>query len=55
VTIDKFKVIKNYQGRYFFEEPPHVYAIAENAYHSLLNTGINQCIIITYVKGLITF
>jgi myosin heavy subunit len=40
-------VIKGYQGRYFFEEPPHVYAIAESAYHSLMNEGVNQCIIIT--------
>jgi len=44
-------VIKNYQNRYFFEEPPHVYAIAEHAYHSLLTEGINQCIIITGESG----
>ena len=45
------KVIKSYCGRYFYEEPPHVYAIAEDAYRSLLNEGINQCIIIRSVRG----
>eukprot|EP01094_Clydonella_sp_ATCC50884_P004683 TRINITY_DN13717_c0_g1_i1.p1 TRINITY_DN13717_c0_g1~~TRINITY_DN13717_c0_g1_i1.p1 ORF type:complete len:1028 (+),score=338.91 TRINITY_DN13717_c0_g1_i1:131-3085(+) len=45
------KVIKSYCGRYFYEEPPHVYAIAEDAYRSLLNEGINQCIIISGESG----
>ncbi|PRP86414.1 hypothetical protein PROFUN_05333 [Planoprotostelium fungivorum] len=44
-------IIKNYQGRYFFEEPPHVYAIAESAYHSLMSEGLNQCVIITGESG----
>ena len=41
-------IIKTYSGRYIYEEPPHVYAIAEDAYRSLLNEGKNQCIIIRY-------
>jgi len=44
-------VIKSYQDRYIFEEPPHVYAIAEHAYHSLLSEGINQAIIISGESG----
>jgi hypothetical protein len=36
------------QDRYIFEEPPHVYAIAEDAYRSLLTEGVNQCIIIRH-------
>ncbi|ELR11773.1 myosin IF, putative [Acanthamoeba castellanii str. Neff] len=35
-------VIKSYQDRYIFEEPPHVYAIAEDAYRSLLTEGVNH-------------
>jgi hypothetical protein len=42
-------VIKNYCGRYIYEESPHVYAIAEDAYRSLLNEGKNQCIIIRFL------
>ncbi|KAL6052487.1 unconventional myosin-Ia [Balamuthia mandrillaris] len=45
------QVIKTYQGRYIFEEPPHVYSIAEHAYHSLLTEGQNQCIIISGESG----
>eukprot|EP00005_Dracoamoeba_jomungandri_P003003 CAMPEP_0174260130 /NCGR_PEP_ID=MMETSP0439-20130205/8860_1 /TAXON_ID=0 /ORGANISM="Stereomyxa ramosa, Strain Chinc5" /LENGTH=1002 /DNA_ID=CAMNT_0015344305 /DNA_START=46 /DNA_END=3054 /DNA_ORIENTATION=- len=43
--------IKSYSGRYIFEEPPHVYSIAEHSYHSLLTEGINQCIIISGESG----
>jgi myosin-1 len=39
-------IVKTYQGRYIYEEAPHVYAIAEDAYRSLLNEGQNQCVII---------
>jgi myosin-1 len=44
-------VVKTYQDRYIFEEPPHVYAIAEDAYHSLLTEGVNQTIIISGESG----
>lgn len=42
------------QDRYIFEEPPHVYAIAEDAYRSLLTEGVNQCIIIRHGSIIIT-
>jgi myosin-1 len=44
-------VVKSYQDRYIFEEPPHVFAIAEDAYRSLLSEGVNQCIIISGESG----
>eukprot|EP01087_Luapelamoeba_hula_P014225 TRINITY_DN4133_c0_g1_i1.p1 TRINITY_DN4133_c0_g1~~TRINITY_DN4133_c0_g1_i1.p1 ORF type:complete len:1005 (-),score=195.32 TRINITY_DN4133_c0_g1_i1:88-3102(-) len=45
------EAIKSYSGRYIFEEPPHVFAIAEDAYRSLLAEGVNQCIIISGESG----
>jgi myosin heavy subunit len=50
LTCSKKNKIKQ-KGRYYFEEPPHVYAIAEDSYHSLLTEGINQAIIITGESG----
>jgi len=44
-------IIKSYQGRYIYEEPPHVYAIAEDTYKALLNEGQNQCVIISGESG----
>eukprot|EP00033_Pygsuia_biforma_P003207 GCRY01003518.1.p1 GENE.GCRY01003518.1~~GCRY01003518.1.p1 ORF type:complete len:242 (-),score=43.45 GCRY01003518.1:22-747(-) len=43
--------IKKYMNRYIYENPPHIYAIAEEAYYSLLNEGENQCIIISGESG----
>jgi len=49
------QTVKMYQGRYIYEEPPHVFAIAEDAYRSLLNEGQNQCIIIRSLQIIILF
>ena len=40
-----------YQGKAFSENPPHVFAIADNAYHSMLNDRTNQTVIISGESG----
>ena len=43
--------IKNYQKRSFWENPPHVFGIAENAYYALTRSRKNQCVIIAGESG----
>ena len=45
------KVIKDYEGRYIYENPPHIYAIAESAYTNMRNSGSNCCVIISGESG----
>ena len=33
-----------------YENPPHVYALADNMYRNMLIDGENQCVIIRYVE-----
>lgn len=40
--------IKKYQGKSLGDLPPHIYAIANEAYYSLLKTKRNQCCVIRY-------
>lgn len=37
-----------YIGRARIELPPHVFAVAESAYRSMVNEKENQCVIIRY-------
>ncbi|XP_045464309.1 unconventional myosin IC [Harmonia axyridis] len=43
--------IKAYNGKHFFEVPPHVFAIADTAYRSLKEDYIDQCILISGESG----
>ncbi|XP_059052056.1 unconventional myosin IC isoform X1 [Achroia grisella] len=43
--------IKQYYKKAFFEAPPHVYAIADNAYRSLVYEHREQCILISGESG----
>eukprot|EP01104_Vermistella_antarctica_P007042 TRINITY_DN1777_c0_g1_i1.p1 TRINITY_DN1777_c0_g1~~TRINITY_DN1777_c0_g1_i1.p1 ORF type:complete len:946 (+),score=249.72 TRINITY_DN1777_c0_g1_i1:407-3244(+) len=45
------KVIPRYQGKFPYEVPPHVYAIAENAYKSMMYEREDQSIIISGESG----
>ena len=40
-----------YQGKAFGELPPHVFAIADSVYHSMLNDRANQTVIISGESG----
>ncbi|XP_065177890.1 unconventional myosin-VIIa-like [Sycon ciliatum] len=43
--------VKNYRNKKIGEMPPHVFAIADNAYHFMLRRGKDQCIIISGESG----
>ena len=41
----------SYRGRYLYELPPHVYALAEDTYRTMLSEKTDQAIIITGESG----
>lgn len=43
--------VETYRGKYRHELPPHVFAIAEEAYRNLVNNGESQCVIISGESG----
>ncbi|KAG8223098.1 hypothetical protein J437_LFUL002046, partial [Ladona fulva] len=45
------KYVKLYQSRRLEELPPHIFAIADAAYHSMLKDKCNQCIVISGESG----
>ncbi|XP_071450412.1 unconventional myosin-IXb-like isoform X2 [Hetaerina americana] len=45
------KYVKLYQSRRLGELPPHIFAIADAAYHSMLKDKCNQCIVISGESG----
>jgi myosin-1 len=60
ISVNPFKIIKNltgpeqidmYKGKYRYELPPHVFALAENAYRKMKSEGENQCVIISGESG----
>jgi len=40
-----------YAGCNLFESPPHIYALADSAYRSMIDRNKDQCIIITGESG----
>ncbi len=60
MSVNPFKMIdklysdstmRMYKNKYSFENPPHLYAIAESSYRNLLVNRQNQTIIITGESG----
>ncbi|KAF6200600.1 hypothetical protein GE061_005043 [Apolygus lucorum] len=45
------KTIEEYRNTHLIENPPHVYAITEAAYTSLIEEGCDQCILISGESG----
>ncbi|CAK9821958.1 Unconventional myosin IC [Anthophora retusa] len=45
------EIIQYYHGRNFFEAPPHIFALADTAYQSLLKENLDQCILISGESG----
>ncbi|CAH2327480.1 unconventional myosin-Ie-like [Pelobates cultripes] len=43
--------IEMYQGAAQYENPPHIYALADNMYRNMLIDGENQCVIISGESG----
>lgn len=45
------RTLLNYRGKYPYELPPHIYALAEEMYRQMINEGESQCVIITGESG----
>lgn len=45
------RTLKDYKGKYRYEMPPHVYALADDMYRTMLNERQNQCVIISGESG----
>ncbi len=45
------EVQRDYRRRTKLERPPHVYAVADAAYHYMVETGENQCCLISGESG----
>uniref|UniRef100_T1JDE0 Unconventional myosin-IXb n=1 Tax=Strigamia maritima TaxID=126957 RepID=T1JDE0_STRMM len=45
------KYVKLYQNKRLDELPPHIFAIADSAYHAMLRDRTNQCIVISGESG----
>jgi myosin-1 len=45
------QVVQLYRGKHFFEAPPHVFAVSDNSFRSLLHEHRGQCILISGESG----
>ncbi|XP_074652154.1 unconventional myosin-Ia-like [Tubulanus polymorphus] len=45
------ELINEYRGRNIYELPPHIYALADQAYRSMRDQNLDQCVIVTGESG----
>lgn len=45
------EAMEEYRGVNLYEMPPHIFAIADAAYQSMKNEGVNQCVLISGESG----
>ncbi|XP_076149808.1 unconventional myosin-IXb isoform X1 [Alosa pseudoharengus] len=45
------KYVKMYENQHLGKQPPHVFAIADSAFHTMLKKGVNQSVIISGESG----
>ena len=48
-TVDIYneEYVEKYRGREVYERPPHIFAVADSAYHDMARLGKDSCIVIT--------
>jgi len=60
LSVNPFKEIRDlyseqqigqYRGRYIYENPPHIFGLAEDTYRSLCHEAEDQCVIISGESG----
>lgn len=59
ISVNPYKDLKNttktlmqdYKGRFKYERPPHIFALANDAYNHMLRNAFNQCIMISGESG----
>lgn len=45
------QMVDTYNGRYLYENPPHIFGLSEETYRNLVSTHLSQCVIITGESG----
>jgi len=43
--------IEDYKGRYIYERPPHIYALADGTFRGMMKDKVNHCVIISGESG----
>eukprot|EP00761_Pharyngomonas_kirbyi_P012356 gb/GECH01012383.1/.p1 GENE.gb/GECH01012383.1/~~gb/GECH01012383.1/.p1 ORF type:complete len:1469 (+),score=336.96 gb/GECH01012383.1/:1-4407(+) len=51
VGVSGLDYVKRYKNKFRYENPPHIFALAESAYRSMINDQESQCVIISGESG----
>ncbi len=47
VDIYNDEYVEEYRGKEIYERPPHIFAVADSAYHDMIRLCKDSCIVIT--------